>query len=255
MILPALLLAAAAAAAPAPRTAPKPAPDAERAVTFKTADGWTIAALYRPPRQGGAVLILAHGVGSSKWEWAGFASRLAAKGVGTLALDLRGHADSKKGPKGERSYQDFDADGEWPRAVADLEAGAAWLKARGVADGRIALGGASIGANLASRAAAARPKTPFLLLLSAGPDYRGVKLLRPGTKTLAVASPPDQGADLTLRPLAAVPGVEAFEAPSGHGVQMFADPATLDKVVAWVVAASKAGAQRPDPVLLNSARD
>jgi alpha-beta hydrolase superfamily lysophospholipase len=235
MILPALLLAAAAAAAPAPSAAP----DAERAVSFPTRDGWRISALYRPARKGGTVLVLAHGVASSKGEWAGFTARLAAKGVGTLALDLRGHGESKRGPKGPRDFTDFDATGEWARAIGDFDAAADWLKARGVAESRIALGGASIGANLASIAAAARPKTPFLLLLSAGPDYRGVKLRKPQTKTLAGASPGDLYAHQTLRPLGAVPDVETFDAPSGHGVQMFTDPATLDRIVDWVVSASK----------------
>ncbi|HEX4047312.1 MAG TPA: alpha/beta fold hydrolase [Elusimicrobiota bacterium] len=242
MMLPALLLAAAAAAAPAPARKPAAAPGAERKVSFRTKDGWTIAALYRPPRRHGFVMILAHGVGSSKAEWAGFTQRLAEKGVGTLAVDLRGHDESKRGPKGAGDYTTFDATGEWPLAVGDLEAAAAWLKARGFPDDRIALGGASIGANLASVAAAERPKTPFLLLLSAGPDYRGVRLRKPETKTLAGASPPDVYADRTLVPLGAVPGVETFEAPAGHGVQMFADPATLDKIVDWVVAAAKAPA-------------
>jgi alpha-beta hydrolase superfamily lysophospholipase len=237
MILPALLLAAAAAAAPAP--------DAERKVSFPTKDGWTLSAVYRAPRKGGVVLILAHGVGSSKSEWAPFAARLAEKGVGTLALDLRGHAESMKGPKGERGYQDFDADGEWRRAVGDLDAGVDWVKAQGVAENRIALGGASIGANLAAQAAAARPKTPFLLLFSAGMDYRGVGLARPAVKTLAGASPPDQYADRTLKALASVAGVETFEAPGGHGVQMFNDPATLDKIVAWTAAAAKAPKTKP----------
>jgi alpha-beta hydrolase superfamily lysophospholipase len=242
MILPALLLAVASAAAPAPAPSPAAAvaPGVERKVSFKTKDGWTISALYRPARKGGAVLVLAHGVGSSMGEWAGFTQRLAAKGVGTLAVDLRGHVDSKLGPNGPRDYADFDATGEWPRATGDLDAAVDWLKARGVAEDRIALGGASIGANLASVAAASRPKTPFLLLLSAGPDYRGVKLLKPGTKTLAGASPGDLYAYQTLKPLAAVPGVETFEAPAGHGVQMFTDPATLDKIVDWVAASSKA---------------
>jgi len=231
MIL-ALFFAAAAAAAPAPAAA-------EGKVSFTTQDGWTISALYRPARGRGAVLVLAHGVGSSKGEWSEFTQRLAAKGVGTLALDLRGHADSNRGPKGPQDASDFDAAGEWPRAVGDLDAAADWLKTRGVVEERIALGGASIGANLASVAAASRPKTPFLLLLSAGPDYRGVKLRGPRTKTLAGASPGDPYSDQALKPLAAVPGVETFEAPSGHGVQMFADPATLDKVVGWVVAAAR----------------
>ncbi|HXT02462.1 MAG TPA: alpha/beta fold hydrolase [Elusimicrobiota bacterium] len=233
----ALSLAVAAAAAPAPKSFA--AKTDERLVSFPTKDGWTISALYRPAKRHGDVLILAHGVGSAKVEWAGFTQRLAAKGVGTLAIDLRGHADSKKGPKNAGDYTTFDETGEWPLAVADLDAAVEWLKAQGVPEDKIALGGASIGANLASAEAAARPKTPFLLLLSAGPDYRGVRLRKPQTRTLAVASPPDQGADMTLKPLGAVPGVETFEAPAGHGVQMFADPAALDKVVDWVVAAAK----------------
>jgi pimeloyl-ACP methyl ester carboxylesterase len=245
IIILAMNLAVAAAAAPAPTPAPAPAPGAEQKVSLQTKDGWTISALYRPARRHGFVLILAHGVGSAKGEWAGFTQRLAAKGVGTLAIDLRGHNESKKGPKGPRDFTDFDATGEWPRAAGDLDAAAEWLKARGVAEDKIALGGASIGANLASVAAAARPKTPFLLLLSAGPDYRGVKLLKPGTRTLAGASPGDLYAYQTLKPLAAVPGVETFEAPSGHGVQMFADPATLDKIVDWIGAASKTPPPQP----------
>jgi dienelactone hydrolase len=245
MILPALLLAAAAFAAPAPAAAPAPPKETEQKVSFRTPDGWTIKALYRPARKRGAVLILAHGVGSSKAEWAGFTQRLEAKGVGTLALDLRGHDESKAGPKGSGDYTTFDAAGEWPLAVADLQAAADWLKARGVAEDRIALGGASIGANLASAAAESRPKTPFLVLLSPGPDYRGIRLRKPATRTLAGASAGDEYAFRTLKPLAAVPGVETFEAPSGHGVQMFADPKTLDKVVDWIAAASKA---RPKPV-------
>ena len=241
MIVFTLFLAAASFAAPSPSSSP----NAEQKISLKTSDGWTLSALYRPARKHGTVLILAHGVAASKGEWAGFAQRLSEKGVGTLAFDLRGHGDSKLGPKGPRDYTDFDATGEWPRAAGDFDAAAEWLKSRGVADNKIALGGASIGANLASVAAAGKPKTPFLLLLSAGPDYRGVKLQKPATKTLAGASPGDAYAYQILKPLAAVPGVETFEAPSGHGAQMFTDPATMDKLVDWVVSASKKPRLKP----------
>jgi alpha-beta hydrolase superfamily lysophospholipase len=239
MIIATLFLAAASFAATSP------SPNVEQKISFKTSDGWTISALYNPPPARGTVVILAHGVASSKGEWSPLTSRLAAKGVGTLALDLRGHADSKAGPNGPHDYTDFDATGEWPRAVGDLDAAGAWLKSQGIAEARIALGGASIGANLAAAAAANRPKTPFLLLLSAGPDYRGVKLQKPATKTLAGASPGDQYAYQVLKPLAAVSGVSTFEAPSGHGTQMFNDPATLDKIVDWVVLASKKRKPKP----------
>lgn len=240
MILPALLLAAAAAAAPAP-PAPK-APKPPLKVSLKTADGWTLAALYRAPRDGKPVVVLAHGVGSSKSEWDAFAARLERAGVGTLAVDLRGHEESLQGPDGKRAYEDFDADGQWEKAVGDLDAAAAWLaKEKKLPASRIAFGGASIGANLASVAAARRPKTPFLFLLSPGPDYHGVRpLLRPGTPTLVGASRADGYAHQTLGPMATVKGVKTFEAPSGHGVQMFQDKATFDEVVAWVLSRVKA---------------
>ena len=241
MIILTLFLATSALAAPTPTTPSI----VEQKVSFKTQDGWTISGLYYPPRKHGAVIILAHGVAASKAEWAGFTQRLVLKGVGSLAFDLRGHADSKLGPKGPRDYTDFDATNEWPKAAGDFDAAAGWLKSRGVAEEKIALGGASIGANLASVAAAQKPKTPFLLLLSAGPDYRGVKLRKPETRTLAGASPGDQYAYQVLKPLAAVPGVETFEAPAGHGAQMFADPATLDKIVDWVVSTSKKASIKP----------
>ena len=124
---------------------------APRKIAFKTPDGWTLAADYRPPRKGGMVMVLAHGVASSKNEWERFAARLSSQGVGSLAVDLRGHGESTKGPKGERDFKDFDATGEWVEAVADLRAAASWLEARGVISARIAFGGASIGANLASQ--------------------------------------------------------------------------------------------------------
>ncbi|MBI3565216.1 MAG: alpha/beta fold hydrolase [Elusimicrobia bacterium] len=235
-----LLLAALASAAPAPKT--------PRVVTLKTADGWTLTADERPAAKGGAWVVLAHGVGSSRGEWERLAVRLQAAGVGTLALDLRGHHDSLKGPKGAGDFRTFDATGEWPRAVEDLLAGARYLEAHGVPEGRIGFGGASIGANLAARAATHSPKTPFLVLLSAGPDYRGVPLaMRAGVKTLAGAAVNDPYAYQALGRLSTLGGVETFQTDFGHGVQMFDDKPTLDKVVAWVVAASKPPAKPKAP--------
>ncbi len=241
MTAAALLLAALASAAPAPA-----APKAPGIVSVKTNDGWTLAADYRRPRKGGVVVVLAHGVGSSRGEWEKLTARLQAAGVGTLAVDLRGHHDSVKGPKGAGMFTTFDETHEWPKLVEDLLAGARWLKSQGVAEDRIAFGGASIGANLAALAAAKSPKAPFLLLLSPGPDYRGVELkMRRGLKTLVGAGVNDAYAHQTLGPLSTLEGVTTFEVAMGHGVQMFDDPATLDKVVAWVVAAADSASPQP----------
>ncbi len=212
---------------------------AAQAVTFATQDGWTIAADYRPASKGKATVILAHGVGSAGVEWTRFCEALAAKGVGTLALDLRGHAGSRRGPPGATDFTGFDAWGAWPAAAEDLRAAAAWLKSKGVADSRIAFGGASIGANLASVVAAERKSAPFLLLLSPSGNYRGVVIkTRKGLKTFAAASPADGYAFVGVKELEAGKAAVALYAPGGHGVQMFEDRATFDRIVAWTAAAA-----------------
>lgn len=212
---------------------------AAQAVAFATKDGWSISAAYRPAAEGKATVVLAHGVGSAGVEWTRFAEALAAKGVGTLALDLRGHAGSRRGPPGSTDFSGFDARLAWPAAAEDLRAAAAWLKSKGVPDGRIAFGGASIGANLASIVAAERKSAPFLLLLSPSNNYRGVRMkTRKGLKTLAAASPADGYSLIGVRELEAAGSASALYAPAGHGVQMLEDPATFERVAAWTAAAA-----------------
>lgn len=211
-----------------------------QAVTFATKDGWTISAAYRPAAKGASTIVLAHGVGSAGGEWARLTERLAASGVGTLALDLRGHAGSRSGPPGSTDYTGFDAHGGWPAAAEDLRAAAAWLKAKGVPDARIAFGGASIGANLASVVAAERKSAPFLLLLSPSGNYRGVVLkTRKGLKTFAAAAPADGYAFVGVKELEKGKAAETLYPPGGHGVQMFEDPATFERIVAWTVKAAR----------------
>lgn len=228
--MPLSALLAAAIAVPAP---PQP-------VSFKTSDGWTLSAVWRPARDGHATVVLVHGVGASKEEWAPLAEKLSAEGVGTFALDLRGHGASAKGPKGVSGWESFDADGSWPRAVEDLRAAAWWLSTQGVPRARIAFGGASIGANLASIAALERKKTPFLLLLSPADDYRGVRTAaRKGLKTLVAASLTDPRALDCAKSLETAVGAKVVTAPRGHGAQMFADAPTLDKLTSWLAEAAK----------------
>ena len=169
-----------------------------------------------------------------------FCAALAAEGVGTLALDLRGHAGSRLGPQGSTDFTGFDARGAWPAAAEDLRAAAVWLKSRGVPNERIAFGGASIGANLASVVAAGRKTAPFLLLLSPAGNYRGVALkTRKGLKTFAAAAPDDGYAFVGVTALEASKAATVLYAPGGHGVQMFADPATFKSIVAWTVKSSR----------------
>lgn len=232
MPLTALLLAAGLAAAapePKPDIMPKAAP--ARAVSVPSA-GRALAASWRPPRRGMPVLVLAHGVGAGKGEWDKLGSRLASRGWGSLAVDLRGHGGSASRPD---EWKELDRSGEWPRLAEDLLAAASWVEAQKVEPGRLAFGGASIGANLAAAADAARPGR-FVLLLSPGPDYRGVRLrLRAGAKVLAVASRADAYAFATLEPLSQR-GATVLEAPAGHGAPMLDDENTMGAVLTWLAA-------------------
>ena len=242
MILAALLLAASAAAAPAPAKKPAPKPAIPRAaspktVSFKTNDGWTISASWRKAPKGKPTLVLVHGVAASRKEWDKFAAKLASRGVGTLALDLRGHGQSETGPDGAKGWQTFDMRRSWTNAVDDLRAAVWWLKSQGVPETSIAFGGASIGANLASLAASETNSAPFLLLLSPAEQYRGVRLnVRAGLKTLSAASQADSLAYVATLRLKNENGATAVFAPFGHGAPMLDDAATGKAVEDWVAA-------------------
>ena len=93
------------------------------------------------------------------------ATRLAAEGIGALALDLRGHGES------QGSFGDSLAP-----MVADVKAARRFLEGRSDVSGRIGLLGASLGANLAALAAADDPAVACLALLSPSLDYRGLRI-------------------------------------------------------------------------------
>jgi alpha-beta hydrolase superfamily lysophospholipase len=233
MPLTALLLAAAlASAADKPKPPPfLPKPAKAQPVVIQSR-GRALAASWRPPRRGMPLLVLAHGVGAGKGEWEKLSARLASRGWGTLALDLRGHGGSAASPD---EWKGFDRSGEWPRLADDLLAAARWAESKKVEPARVAFGGASLGANLAADADARRPGR-FLLLLSPGADYRGVPLrLRSGAKTLAVAARGDAYAFAAAQELGKR-GATVLEAPGGHGAPMLDDEATLTAALEWLAA-------------------
>ncbi|MBI4375765.1 MAG: alpha/beta fold hydrolase [Elusimicrobia bacterium] len=202
-------------------------------VSFKTSDGWTIKGSLKAGR-GQPVAVLVHGAGSSRNEWESFAAELWKRGVGTLALDLRGHGESVVGPAGKQEWTSFEKAAEWTAATADLDAAVRFLAGRGFRKSRIGFIGASIGSNLA--ALASGPESPWLVLLSPGLDYRGVALTSPrARRVLAAASAQDPyayQASLALKQS----GTAFFETARGHGVEMFKDAEFQAKVLAWIEA-------------------
>jgi alpha-beta hydrolase superfamily lysophospholipase len=138
-------------------------------VTFRTDDGVTIAGTwYEPAYRPGPAVVLVHMLQRSKRDWESMAPRLAAAGIGALAIDLRGHGDSSYANAGNGSgYADM---------VQDVRAARRFLATRpDVIPGRIGIAGASLGANVAALAAA-DGAFASMALLSPSLDYRGLRI-------------------------------------------------------------------------------
>jgi pimeloyl-ACP methyl ester carboxylesterase len=149
---------------------------AEIRVSLITADAVAIeGTYYEPIRRPAPMVLLVHMATRSRADWSRIAPQFAQRGIGALAIDLRGHGDSGIGPPAAPD-NDVMAGSDRFGAVRDIQAAVAWLKQRpdGLS-GRVAIVGASLGANLAVVAAAEDPAVRALVLLSVTLDFRGVR--------------------------------------------------------------------------------
>lgn len=217
-----------------------PASAQQAAVGFDTADGCRIEAFYSAPAKGAYTFINVHGLGSDKNEWGGFQSALKEKGYGWLSLDLRGHGGSLLCGGKKADYRAFTR-ADWAAASRDIEAAAGWLKKNKVS--KIIFCGASVGANLALKAAAeGKVKPAGVVLLSPGLDYAGIKaelyLAKAPKRLFFAAASDDAYAWQSAAALSALAGryslsAAAIDGGSGHGVNMFRTPATVSKLLDW----------------------
>src|SRR4051794_24228433 len=203
---------------------------AAQRVTFRTDDGVMIAATwYEPPARGPAV-ILVHMLQRSRGDFEALAVRLSSEGIGTLAIDLRGHGES------QGSYSE-----SFAPMVGDIKAARRFLATRSDVSGRVGILGASIGANLAALAAADDPTVASLALLSPSLEYRGLRI-EPAMRKLGarpvlmVVSDDDAYATRTARDLEkGSKGREVVHLPAaGHGTVMLErDPSLAGTLVDW----------------------
>ena len=206
------------------------------AVTLHTTDGVAIAGtVVLPSRRPAPAVILLHMLARSRDDWQAVAARLADAGIAAMAIDLRGHGAS--GTAEAAPSQDLGP------ALLDVQAARAFLKSRpDIATDRIGMAGASIGANLAVLAAASDTSVRSLALLSAGLDYRGLRIDaamknygdRPA---LIVASQEDPYAVRSAKQLAAAgSGLRDLRllTGAGHGTAMLVgQPDLIGALVDW----------------------
>lgn len=217
-------------------------------VRFKSLDGVELVADYLAPKKGRPALVLLHGVAAGRGEWSGLAGRLAKKGYGSLAVDFRGHGES-----GGPGFATFRGAKDWAALEQDVRAAVRFLAGRGVPRARAGLLGASLGANLAARAAAKEGELACVLLLSPGIEYQGVEVeeaaLKVSRPLLLAASPGDRYAFETVRYLRPrLPAAAVLQASGGHGAQMLGDETFAGGLLSWVEErCSGNGAVAPSP--------
>jgi alpha-beta hydrolase superfamily lysophospholipase len=146
-------------------------------IVYKTDDDVMIVGDWvTSPTTMGAVILL-HALPDRRQSWAVFQQKLAHRGLASLAIDLRGHGESTRGPEG--SVVDYTKFGEDAHvsSMFDVRGAYAWIRTRGIERDLIMPVGASIGANLALLFLSEEPQVPAAGLLSPGEEYHGVNAL------------------------------------------------------------------------------
>ncbi|MCB1219669.1 MAG: alpha/beta fold hydrolase [Planctomycetales bacterium] len=152
------------------------APKGAQAATLTSSDGHSIAAWYWKPQKSSApAVIMLHMLGSDKSAYTEMAGKLVAEGYAAIAIDLRGHGESKFPDGGNPDYKAL-TESDFTGMLNDIRAAHDFLADQPEVDAdRVAIIGASIGANLAIIYGSGDLRVRTVVALSAGQDYRGLK--------------------------------------------------------------------------------
>lgn len=204
-------------------------------ITFEGAEGLQITGdLYLPGSVRTAeypAVILLHMLGQDRTSWGELPASLASECYIVLNMDLRGHGETQ-------------GDVNWDLAGEDIQKAIEFIgSAPGVSPDKIAIIGASIGANLALNGASEQPQVATVILLSPGLDYSGVQTegalggygARP---ILIVASEEDSYAADSSRTLDNTATGEKkliVLANAGHGTDMLSSDLTIEtEILDWL---------------------
>ncbi len=201
---------------------------------IEASDGLNLVGTYyapggmRPPAAGGRGRLM---VGRARSSWDDYARQLTSAGYAVFALDMRGHGDTGGAV-------------DWNVAGNDIQQ--VWNNLSTKTDidpDRMALVGASIGANMALVAGANEAGVRTVVLLSPGLDYAGVTteaaMVAYGDRpVLIIASQEDTYAANSSRNLEEAAIGEArlvMYQNAGHGTHMLASETGLGKLmIEWL---------------------
>lgn len=208
-------------------------------VKLKTKDDVEIVGDYYGAVSDIGVLML-HMMPADRKSFSAFAEKIQQVGWQGLAIDFRGHGESQGGPVGYQLFKDED----YQKSILDTEAGAEFLKSKGVKE--IYLVGASIGANLSLQYLVENAGAKAAVLLSPGLNYRGVKtnelvikVYRLKSVYFAAAKDDDYSYETVQQLFDMVPEgvnreIKLFNS-GGHGTKLFEiHPELMEKIVKWL---------------------
>jgi len=220
-------------------------------VEFRTADGWTITGQFQPPGKDQLTFILLHESSGRRQNWYWLARRMAGRGIGYFAIDLRGHGQSQKPPDGQpadwRKFKVGKDYNEYDNMREDIAAAAAFLTERGIEPEVVALAGAAVGGSVALRYAALHPEIAQVCLLSPGMSHQSIPTVnalrafkdRPilmvmgddDRRTAAEAPILFEFAKRAVGP----ENVQLIRVPKGHGTRMlYYNKGLIDQVLDWM---------------------
>lgn len=142
-------------------------------VSLRTQDGWDIAGTYNAARGDHKTVVLLHDIGKSRQAFSNFMNRLSSRGIGYLALDLRGHGASTR----QGSYKSFAKEGVdngYNKMTRDVDAAIEFLKGKKVSEADIVLIGTGMGANVAAKASSLWPEVSGVALITPVTNFRDV---------------------------------------------------------------------------------
>lgn len=144
----------------------------ESVVDIRTSDGVVLKGTYFSAARPGPGVLLLHQVNRDRKSWEGVAAQLAAAGINTLALDMRGHGESGGTPVAKMSRKE--AGEHWRGWPADAEAGLQFLISQpGVNRETIGFGGAGLlGVDNSVEVARRYPSQVKSLVLISGETFR-----------------------------------------------------------------------------------
>ena len=175
-----------------------------------------------------------------KESYDSFTEKLSEAGISSLAIDLRGHGESKGG-----NYLEFNEE-QHQSSIEDVKSGLNYLKELG--HSVLFVCGASIGANLALQIIT-MSDAKKAILLSPGINYKGIeavplaKQVSSDKEVYIVASRDDvrrlgtcadQGQQIFDK-INSVKEIKIFET-GGHGTDIFnTHPGFMDELVGWLL--------------------